>query len=116
MLKEDRTGSFPITIRFKRTEDPLYHEILHAPDPRKFIKDRLLEQTPLKSTEPLERIAASLEEIVSLLKNEQISFQNKAPEPSQISQIDEEPKLLKQETELSKRFSSILNSTNWNNP
>ncbi|AFM42996.1 hypothetical protein Desaci_4134 [Desulfosporosinus acidiphilus SJ4] len=114
MQKEDRPGSFPLTIRFTREKDTYYDQLLAAPDPRKFIKSRLQDAaTPsvnsnYKPRDPLERIADSLEQIVNLLKNGCVPSNHgpiEAAIDNDADNIREEPVY---KTELSKRFSNIL--------
>jgi hypothetical protein len=111
MLKEDRPGSFPLTIRFKRGEDSYYDDLRGAPNPRQFIKSRLLgTATPIvdqRWKDPQERIADSLEQIVDLLKNVHISLSHSSTESIAVNDHGEERG---RETELSKRFSEILGS------
>lgn len=112
MQKEDRPGSFPLTIRFKRGEDPYYNDLRCAPDPRQFIKSRLLSTATsndhLGRKDPLERIADSLEQIVNLLKSGHIPANFSSTEPMAANAYKEEQG---GQTELSKRFSNILGNT-----
>lgn len=107
MVKEDRPGSFPISLRFSKKEDPLYDEILGAPDPRQYIKSRLLgANPPIKRNDPIERIADSLEAILDLLKNHNLQLVPAAEQHS-----PKEEKVEPAGTDLSRKFSSVLNDS-----
>jgi hypothetical protein len=108
--RADRPDSFPITIRFKREEDPLYDEILNAPDARQYIKSRLrntgqLQAIPMAKKDSFERIADSLEAIVDLLRNQPLQI-NTQGAPQSAEEEQHEPDL--PGTDLSRRFSTLI--------
>lgn len=107
MVKEDRPGSFVLTLRFKRGEDPFYDDILKASDPQKFVKSLLGNNNLLQpEPEPLERISRSLEELVDLLKNKQSTLVQDLKPSEQLEEHSVH-------TELSQRFSNVLSRTQW---